>query len=48
MCPTLLAKEIAKQIINHFNGKKLIGIKDNYQKSYFDKNKEIITNNFYE
>ena len=34
--PPLLAKEIAIQLINHFNGKKLIGIKaDNFQKELF-------------
>ena len=34
--PPLLAKELATQLINHFNGKKIIGIKaENYQKELF-------------
>jgi len=34
--PPLLAKELAIQLINHFNGKKIVGIKaENYQKELF-------------
>ncbi len=34
--PPLLAKELASQLINHFNGKKIIGIKaENYQRELF-------------